>query len=136
MTPHIATAADWKTEPLPARHTTLALDFSLDAAEAACVRRGLIPLEMEDKWFLYYAGGILHLHRSWTGFCIAQVHFIADGEGLRAASAEVNRDPAQYTASDDAADAAFIERMVRGLQASQRYLAERQAWLSRPTQPQ
>lgn len=124
----IAAATDWKTQPLPERHVSLALDFTLDANETACARRGLIPLEMEDKWFLYYAGDILYLHRSWTGVCIALVHFVQEGEGLRATSAEVNRDTAQYTNSDDAADVALIERMVRGLGASQRYLAERWAW--------
>ncbi len=124
----IATATDWKTQPLPERHVTLALDFTLDATEAACARRGLIPLEMEDKWFLYYAGDTLYLHRSWTGACIAQVHFVSEGEGLRAIRADVNRDTDQYTNSDDEADIEFIERMVRGLGASQRYLAERWAW--------
>ena len=129
MTHPIATAADWKNEPLPERHVRLALDFTLDATESACVRKGLIPLEMEDKWFLYFAGGTLYLHRSWTGFCIAQVQFIADGDQLRAISAEVNREPQQYTHTDDAADIAFIERMVRELGASQQYVAERQAWM-------
>ncbi|MGE6331636.1 hypothetical protein [Stenotrophomonas sp. NPDC077659] len=128
MTQHVATAAAWKTEPLPDCHVTLALDFHLDAAEAACAGKGLIPLDMEDKWFLYYAGQTLHLHRSWTGFCIAQVHFVTEGDGLRATCAWVNRDPGQYASTDDAADIALIERMVRSMGASQRYLAERLAW--------
>ncbi|AWH53507.1 hypothetical protein C1924_10110 [Stenotrophomonas sp. ESTM1D_MKCIP4_1] len=134
MTHPIATAADWKNAPLPARHVALKLDFWLDAVDSACVRRGLIPLEMEDKWFLYCAGNTLYLHRSWTGLCIARVHFVPDGEGLRAVSAEVNRDPEQYAGTDDAADVALIEGMVRGLGASQQYRAARLArehgWLT------
>lgn len=127
MTPNIATAADWKNEPLPERHIRLIVDFGLDATESECVRKGLIPLEMEDKWFLYYAGETLHLHRSWTGFCIARVHFVPDGDGLHAVSADINRDPEQYAGTDHAADIALIERMVRGMGASQRYLEQRQA---------
>jgi len=53
------------------------------------------------------------------------VHFAPDGDGLRATSAEVNREPQQYTATDDAADIDLIERLVRELGASQQYLAER-----------
>jgi 8-oxo-dGTP diphosphatase len=82
---------------------------------------------MEDKWFLYYEGNTLYMHRSWTGFCIAQVHFVPEGNGLHAVSAEINRDPEQYAGTDDAADIALIERMVRGMGASQRYLEQRQA---------
>jgi len=134
--PLIATAADWKNEPLPERHTTLALDFRVDATESECVRKGLIPLEMEDKWFLYYTGETLHMHRSWTGFCIARVHFVPDGDGLRATSAEVNRDPDQYTASDDQADIALIERMVRGMEASQLYAEQRRICFDKPTHMQ
>ncbi len=121
------TATDWKHQPLPERHVSLPLDFHLDAVESACVRRGLLPLDMEDKWFLYYEGTTLHMHRSWTGFCIAQVHLIPEGEGLHAVSAEINRDPTQYTSSDDAADVALVESMVRGIGTSQRYIEQRQA---------
>lgn len=125
--PTIATAADWKNKPLPARHIALKLDVDLDAAESACVRRGLLPLEMEDKWFLYYEGNTLYMHRSWTGVCIARVHFVPEGDRLHAVSAEINRDPEQYAGTDDTADIALIERMVRGMGASQRYLEQRQA---------
>lgn len=81
---------------------TTPLDCMTSAS--ARVRMGLIPLEMQEKCFLYYAGETLHLHRSWTGSRIARVHFAPDGDGLRATSAEVNREPQQYTATDDAAD--------------------------------
>ena len=32
--------------------------------------RGLIPQQMEDKWFIFYEDGWLYFHRSWTGFGI------------------------------------------------------------------
>jgi len=134
MMPTIAKAVDWKNRPLPTRHIVIMLDFHLDAAESACVRHGLLPLEMEDKWFLYYEGSTLYMHRSWTGVCIARVHFVPEGDGLHAVSAEINRDPEQYAGTDDAADIALIERMVRGMGASQRYVEQRQAgrhgWLT------
>ncbi|WP_282295181.1 hypothetical protein [Stenotrophomonas sp. PS02289] len=127
MTHPIATPADWQNHPLPERHVTVALDFSLDALESESVRRGFIPWEMEDKWFHYFANDTLYMHRSWTGFCVAQVHFVPDGEGLRAVRADLNRDPDQYSTNDDEGDIKLITGMIRRLRDYQEYLAERKA---------
>ncbi len=135
MTQPNATAADWKNQPLPERRITLALDFTLDATETASMREGLIPLQMEDKWFIYCIENTAYLHRSWTGICIAVVHFTPDGEGLRAVSADVNRDPEQYTSNDDEADAKLVTSLVKGMHNHQRYIADQKAkeaaWIAR-----
>lgn len=134
MTQRIATAADWQNQSLPELHLTLALDFRLDTSESGSMRQGFIPVEMEDKWFFYCADDTLYMHRSWTGYCIAQVHFVAGGDGLRVVSAEVNRDPAQYANSDDQADVELIERVVRSIPFEHKYRAEMRereaAWLA------
>lgn len=135
MTQPTATAADWKNQPLPERRITLPLDFTLDANETASMRKGLIPWQMEDKWFIYCVENTLYLHRSWTGFCIAVVHFTPDGKGLRAVSADVNRDPEQYTSTDDEADADLIRKLVQGIGDLQWYIADLKAreaaWIAR-----
>lgn len=110
-----AKKSEWKTVEMPEQHVTLPLDFTLTAGEAARVRLGFIPAEMEDKWFAYFDENTLYQHRSWTGFCIDQVHFVPDGAGLRATHAEVNRDRGQYGNTNDAEDVARIEQMVRDL---------------------
>ncbi|MCY1515543.1 NUDIX domain protein [compost metagenome] len=110
-----ATRADWNIQPMPVRFTTLPLDFALDPADAAAIRKGFIPSGMEEKWFAYFVDNTLFQHRSWTGFCIDQIHFVGNGDGLRATHAEVNRDPAQYLCTDDAEDIRRIENMVREL---------------------
>lgn len=110
-----ACAADWNIRPLPERHSVLRLDFKLDADEAAAIRKGFTPQVMEEKWFSYYANDTLFQHRSWTGFCIDQVHFVPVGNGLRATHAEVNREPEQWGETDDVADIRRIESMVREL---------------------
>ncbi|HEJ5008682.1 TPA: NUDIX hydrolase [Pseudomonas aeruginosa] len=110
-----AGAADWSIRPLPERHSVLRLDFTLGADEATVIRKGFIPQVMEEKWFSYYANDTLFQHRSWTGFCIDQVHFVPLGNGLRATHAEVNREPEQWGETDDAADIRRIESMVREL---------------------
>ena len=110
-----ASAADWNIRPLPEKHAVLKLDFTLDANEAAAIRKGFIPQVMEEKWFSYYANDTLFQHRSWTGFCIDQIHFVPDGDGLRATHAEVSREPEQWGETDDDADIRRIESMVREL---------------------
>jgi hypothetical protein len=40
---------------------------AFDRVEFARLRAGLIPQQMEDKWFIYYEEPHLFLHRSWTG---------------------------------------------------------------------
>jgi len=70
---------------------------------------------MEDKWFTFYEEPWLHLHRSWSGFCIYQVQFelIATGS-YRVAQVIVNRDPEQYKGTDDKADALLLAVLLDG----------------------
>jgi len=112
---HPASRADWRVQDMPAEHVSLVLDFTLTAKEATRVRLGFIPSVMEEKWFSYFADNTLYQHRSWTGYCIDQIHFEAYGDGLRATYAEVNRNPVQYAETDDEQDIQRIEIMVREL---------------------
>jgi len=102
-----------KLQPMPESYIAVPLDFYLDARQAARVRQGFIPAQMEEKWFAYFENNTLYQHRSWTGYCIDQTHFVEEGEGLRATHAEVNRDFGQYQNTDDAED---IERITNAIQ--------------------
>ena len=97
---------------MPMKRAKLALNRTFSAAEMELVRRGFIPEEMEDKWFIYWEDGTLYFHRSWTGLCIYVVRFSSDGEGCRMTEALVNRDPAQWRGMDDKADAALISYLI------------------------
>ena len=70
------------------------------------IKNGVIPEEMEDKWFIYYESSEnkLYLHRSWTGFCIYIIRFEEREDKFVATTAEVNRDPSQYSCTDDHQD--------------------------------
>jgi hypothetical protein len=76
---------------------------------------GLIPQEMEDKWFIYLDGNTLYLHRSWTGLCIYQVEFerVAGKHVVRRAL--VNRNPTQDQATDDVYDSALLGFLIGNL---------------------
>lgn len=61
-------------------------DLPLSQEEFERVAQGLVPEEMEDKWFLYFEDGKLYCHRSWNGECIYIVDIVPTGQGYRAES--------------------------------------------------
>lgn len=85
---------------------------SYSSDEFDVIAAGLIPIEMEDRWFIYYESPWLYLHRSWTGICIYKVRFEACDDRMSATETMVNRDPAQYSASNDASDVEFLGRLL------------------------
>ncbi|WP_051294630.1 NUDIX hydrolase [Gemmobacter nectariphilus] len=106
---------DWETKPFPRKRTEVALDLSFDEAAMARVRKGFLPTVMEEKWFAWFEEPVLHLHRSWTGVSIYQVRFEKSANGWRAVSAKVNRNPEQYSETDDEADQRQIADLIGGL---------------------
>ena len=102
---------DWVTRPLPKERTEIALDLTYDERAMARIRKGIYPASMDDRWFAWFEGSTLRLHRSWTGFCIFEVRFERDGDRWRAASALANRSKKQYGNTDDDED----RKLVRGL---------------------
>ena len=116
----IAKRTDWKIERLPKRRVSISLDRSFEPNEMESIRRGLVPAQMEDKWFIFWEDDTLCLHRSWTGFCIYVVRFKCDGDLCRMVSAEVNRDPAQYSGVSDERDVELISYLVDTLLLRQR----------------
>lgn len=110
-----ACALDWEIHPLPKTRRKLMLDRTYNALAIARIAKGYIPAAMEEKWFAWFDGKVLHLHRSWTGNCIYRVTFARDPAGLRAVFAWANRDPAQFTETDDAADAAQVIALIDDL---------------------
>ena len=104
MTARNARRGDWNALPMPASRATIAIDRRFSAEEMRRIRRGVLPEQMEDKWFAFFEDGKLYLHRSWTGYCNYVATFEADGDGARLNGAEVNRDPGQYLGTDPNAD--------------------------------
>jgi 8-oxo-dGTP diphosphatase len=74
---------------------------------------GFLPAVMEDKWFLFHENDVLSCHRSWTGNCIYQIHFIRENGSLHATHAEVNRDEDQYLNTDDEKEADLIYALIQ-----------------------
>jgi 8-oxo-dGTP diphosphatase len=111
-----ASKNQWQTQPLPAARSRIELNITYSRMQATSIMLGLVPSEMEDKWFSYFENNVLYQHRSWTGHCIDEIHFVelADGQ-FEAVYALVNRDPEQYGNTDDHEDQARISAMLNEL---------------------
>src|SRR4051794_31402468 len=109
MEPHeAATRSAWQVKPMSDTRAPLAFARVFSAEEHRRLAQGLVPREREDKWFIFLEDGWLHFHRSWTGLWIYSVQLRPEGDGYAVAEALVNRDPSQYTATDDAYDAQLL----------------------------
>ena len=51
---------------MSARHTVPYPKIRYTAKEMENIKRGFFPTVMEQKWFLYFTGDRLRMHRSWT----------------------------------------------------------------------
>ncbi len=102
---------DWKTVDMPEQRIDFLLEKSLTDREREILKEGHRPKEMEDKWFIYYEGEKLFIHRSWTGFCIYIVE-LAQGDQLRVT---VNRNPEQYKETLLGRDRVKVELLINRL---------------------
>jgi len=84
------TKADWKTEPFSPNNITITLDRTFSNQEVDLIKLGLIPEEMEDKWFIYWKDNRLYFHRSWTGIGIYIIHFDFRNDIYHMSSVEID----------------------------------------------
>lgn len=98
--------------PMPIACKTLPFERQYDRLDSCLIRRGVLPKEMEDKWFAYVEQDVLVLRRSWTGYTIYTVELMRTGDGLETRRVTVNRDPEQYKCTDDAEDVGLLDRLI------------------------
>ena len=110
-----ATRQSWNNSPMPEKRSRLALRREFTEEEYESIRRGLVPEQMEDKWFIFLEGDTLYIHRSWTGRCIFQLALKREGEKYAVSDALVNRDPGQYGGTDDAYDERLLTYLIDNL---------------------
>ena len=82
------------------------IDFKLQLTENqyARIRFGLLPEEMEDKWFVYFIDNRIHFHRSWTGYKIYEAYIEKSDSNYIIPEIIVERDEQFYGNTDDDAD--------------------------------
>ena len=100
---HIATNKSWKNYQID-NPKQIDIDLHFTNKQFLKLTQGLVPQEMEDKWFIYFENDWLYFHRSWTGSAIykAQLHKENNGYYINEFWAERNRD--KHNNDDDNAD--------------------------------
>ena len=68
---------------------------------------------MEERWFVYFENGWLHLHRSWTGSLIYCLRLDDCPAGVRVIDSWVNRDSRQYRETDLAYDRLMLDSLLQ-----------------------
>ena len=76
------------------------------------IKKGVVPEQMEDKWFIYYSDSCLHFVRSWTGFTVYIVRFKEQDDKATAVDFSANRDPTQYSETDDESDKGMLSYLI------------------------
>ncbi len=104
-----------KTVPIDnPKRIEIALTFTDN--QFAKLSKGLIPLQMEDKWFIFYENDALYCHRSWTGFGIYQAPLIKEMGGYSIKEFWAERNQEKYKNEDDNTDIETISFLIaRGL---------------------
>jgi len=96
----MATSDSWETLDMPARHMDFHLGLEITAEEKDILELGHIPRVMEDHWFMYYADGTIHYHRSWTGICVFEANVEPRGDHFVVTDVRANCDPEQCSCGD------------------------------------
>ena len=77
--------------------------------------RGLIPRQMEDKWFIYFHEEWLYFLRSWTGAYVFALRLDGSPAGVRVTDSWVNREPNENKGNDDEYDRKLLSFLVDAL---------------------
>ena len=97
MSDRPARATDWDIQAAPAL-AALEFEQTLEPEPARRLLLGMVPREMEDKWFVFREGDELFFHRSWTGILLFRVALeLLDDGRLRLHAARYNANPEDYS---------------------------------------
>lgn len=110
--PAKATRDSWQNAPMPDARTLLSFERQFTPAEYQRLSLGLIPEDMDDRWFIFLEDDILYICRSWSGQCLYQLQFEAEGDNYRIKETWANRDETQYESSGDEYDIAVISGLI------------------------
>lgn len=77
------------------------ISLFFNAEQFSKLVKGIIPQQMEDKWFIYYENDWLFLHRSWTGFGIYKAQILKENEYYFIKEFWVERNIEKYSNQDE-----------------------------------
>ena len=112
--PEVATQRSWRCWP-PGPMEPIPYRAFFSAAEYATIQRGLVPEQMEDKWFIFWDRDVLYMHRSWTGHCVYRVVFQAQRDAYEVHEAYVSTDETKYRRGPVEYEVRLVEFLIRAL---------------------
>ena len=110
-----ATKATWQNIPID-NPKPIDIDALFTDKQFSKLAKGLIPQQMQDKWFIYYENEWLYFHRSWTGNGMykAKLNKVNDGYSIKEFWAERNQEKNRN--EDDNTDIEIFSFLIaRGL---------------------
>ncbi len=112
---NIAIRTTWKNFPIDnPKRIDIALHFT--DKQFSKLTNGLIPQQMEDKWFIFYENDWLYLYRSWTGYGLYKAQLIKEQDGYSIKEFWAERNQEKYKNEDDNTDIeTFSFLIARGL---------------------
>ena len=111
---HKTPAADrssWEIRPASGPLLPVQYQDDFNSQELELLSLGLVPQEMEDKWFIFREDDEVFFHRSWTGHLVYQISL----DGATVKSAYVVDDPSFYRRGTDDYEARLLRFLIRGL---------------------
>jgi CRISPR/Cas system CMR subunit Cmr4 (Cas7 group RAMP superfamily) len=100
---------DWKTLPLPKEHAEMDFERTFSETEFQKIVQGILPEQMEDKWFIFFENNHIYFHRSWTGFCL----FVLELDSQRrVVKTLVNRNPEQFKNNNEQEDLRLLNLVI------------------------
>jgi hypothetical protein len=114
----IATRSRWKILPISNNAIKIFLKIEFDSTEFEKIKIGLIPQQMEDKWFIFFEDNWLYFHRSWTGFCLFKIKIEQKNTNSTTTELWVEKNTGLYPESEENAIAFITARL--------KYLSQRQ----------
>lgn len=111
----IATKTTWENHAINnPKQIEIALQFT--EGQFSKLTKGLIPQQMEDKWFIFYENDWLYFHRSWTGLGIYKAQLLKEKDGYAIKEFWAERNQEKYSSEDDRTDIEnFSFLIARGL---------------------
>lgn len=110
----IATKERWKTIPMT-QPKKLGVSIFLNTKQLKKLHIGLVPNEMEDKWFAYFNDNAVYLHRSWTGYEIFKAELTIVEDGAEINEFWVEQNPEIYRELNDESNISSFKRHIEYL---------------------
>ncbi|HLJ87791.1 MAG TPA: hypothetical protein VKZ53_13280 [Candidatus Angelobacter sp.] len=109
-----ALRTSWKREPFQ-EGIVVPYQATFDAEQFSRLKDGLIPKQMEDKWFIYYEEPYLFFHRGWTGQPVYRVKLQRLNDGAETTEALWSKELAKDSGLDREYQAHLIDFLISNL---------------------